>query len=348
MRAASLRRTLASAIVALSALACGRNFDPPSQVTGLRVLGVRLSSPLATPGTTERIQMLWWDGAPHARRPDGSRRPVQIAWLGGCDDPPGDLYYACWKLAKRAPAASGGPSGPRVAPDTFAVEIPPDVISRRPPRGASLPYGLSYVLYAVCGGTLVERPPTVDNAPPLACVDEAGNDLGAEDFVVGYLPIYAYAADSGIVGHNPVVRGITFAGRGDPRSCRVDGDCDPGDRCGSRGLCLPVVPHCAPGAACPGHDVKPLVDPASAEPDTVARHLDGVVQTETVYVSYFTSHGSVAHDRRKANDAVLGWTEDYGTTWAPPPTPDGETRIWAVVRDNRGGVAWWYRDVLVE
>jgi hypothetical protein len=40
-----------------------------------------------------------------------------------------------------------------------------------------------------------------------------------------------------------------------------------------------------------------------------------------------------------ANDADLGWQEDYGTSFFAPRDP-GPVRIWATVRDNRGGFSW--------
>jgi hypothetical protein len=50
-------------------------------------------------------------------------------------------------------------------------------------------------------------------------------------------------------------------------------------------------------------------------------------------------------DARFAHDGDLGW-RDHRTVWRAPRAP-GEVRLWAVVRDNRGGVSWAFEDVLV-
>ena len=77
-------------------------------------------------------------------------------------------------------------------------------------------------------------------------------------------------------------------------------------------------------AACSGcHiDARSVVDLQSAPTDCVA-----------------------CHQQDDAHDGDLGWIE-HQTAWRAPREP-GEVRLWAVVRDNRGGVTWTHEDVLV-
>ena len=69
---------------------CGPKFDPPDQLSTLRVLGVQKDLPYAQPGQTVNLQMLWEDASPSAGR------PIQITWSEPCANPDGDLYYSCF------------------------------------------------------------------------------------------------------------------------------------------------------------------------------------------------------------------------------------------------------------
>ena len=63
--------------------------------------------------------------------------------------------------------------------DTFQARIPADLIAKHPPSpGAVLPYGISFVHFAACGGELRRAPE--GEAFPLRCVDPtSGVALGA-------------------------------------------------------------------------------------------------------------------------------------------------------------------------
>ena len=94
--------TAVLAAVALSALSvlttgCGAEFDPASEVTGLRVLAVKKSLPYAHPGEQVELSMLWHDAEP-------DRPPPQIGWLAVCENPPADLFEACFA---QLPSLSG-------------------------------------------------------------------------------------------------------------------------------------------------------------------------------------------------------------------------------------------------
>ena len=330
-------------LLGLQAFGCQRPFDSQSQIQTLRVVAVRMDHPIPAPDTDVTIEMLVWDGSPNAIRKDGTHRPVQIAWLGGCFDPRGDLYYACYEgLGPAQDALAAGTKSPLVSRDaTFTLHLPADLITRRSARG-SLPYGLSYVFYAVCAGTIVPVRSNAVSTPPLDCLGDDGAHVSSDGFVYGYLPIYSYP---GVDNHNPIVRGGTFEGLTYDKKCTLDGDCDSGQACGSSKLCLPVVGHC--GDDCRERTLKATVDvPASTEPNPVASLRAKEPRHELLYVQYLTDHGTLGGDTRTIVDA-RNPHDDYETKWHPPDTAVGETRIWAIVHDDRGGVTWWWQDVVV-
>ena len=328
----------AAALVAVCALgaslaSCGSTFEKSSAVRSLRVLAVQKDQPYAKPGATVKLSMLWWDGKSPV---DGPARPVQIAWFGGCEDPVGDLYYACYpqlgeKLASLA--SSGGAAGASKyvgLGDSFQWTLASDLISRRPTNaGAAAPYGLSYVFFAACAGKLGAAAPDdqAANALPLACLDANGAPLGPDDFVPGFTALYAYET---LTNANPIVTGLAF-----------DGTLVPDDDASA-----PHVPRCAT-TDCPTHGLHAGIDPASAEPDPGATTPDGTQLTEQVWVDYYATDGDIASAARLVNDATQGWNEEHGTDWTVPRDP-GPVLLWAVVHDNRGGVAWLRRRVVVD
>lgn len=70
-----------------------------------------------------------------------------------------------------------------------------------------------------------------------------------------------------------------------------------------------------------------------------------VDRRETMRVSWFTSAGAFEHDRTgRAADERETFTENR---WSAPATP-GPVHVFAVLRDDRGGVAFAHRTVAVE
>jgi len=236
--------------------------------------------------------------------------------------------------------------GPR-----FTETIPADIITRKATNsGDTVPYGLSYVFFAVCGGKIGPAPSGSTSALPLGCYDPVTNEpLGADDFVIGYTPVYSYDT---LTNNNPVVTGGTFDGKpGMVKACKADTDCDPKERCGKLELCIPVVPHCTAKAVkdCQTYAIKPTLDQAkTVELDSAAPAIDGKTPEEFIWVAFYASDGSLEKGLSLVNDAQKGWNADYEGKWSAPNAKAGESRIWTVIHDNRGGTSWWWQDVYVD
>src|SRR6188768_853753 len=186
---------LVGALALFAGLGCGPQFDPSNEIKTLRVLGVKKDKPYAQPGDAVNLQLLWHD--PKGR----TGAEVQRAFIGGCVNPPGDLYYGCfghYGQSGELPALGMG--------DTFQVTLPDDIISsRRDLEPGQTRYGLYIVFFAVCAGKLDFDAKAAAGASgseglPLRCLDDAGKPLASEDFVVGYTSIYSF---EGVSNQNP-------------------------------------------------------------------------------------------------------------------------------------------------
>jgi hypothetical protein len=225
--------------------------------------------------------------------------------------------------------------------------MPDDVISSRPPPADPKQphYGLAYVFFAACAGKLAGAAPGDSAAFPIACNGPDGKPLGADDFVVGYSAVYAF---EGYRNQNAVINGFRVAGAETTPTC-IGEDClgatPPSADCDH----MPCISSCPDDGdeSCPDIDIKPLIDPSSAEVDQISVDAYGKEYEEQMWVRYFVTAGGVKSDVRLLNDARKGWNGDYGTKlWAPKAT--GPMTVWAVAHDNRGGVNWVRQDVLVQ
>ncbi len=343
MNSQTLLQRSAVAVVSLLGLAgCGAEFDPPSELNSLRVLGVQKDKPYAKPGDEVHVKMLWHDGD------DAAPRPVIRAFLSGCFNPLGDLYAGCF-TSFSDPADVQFVVGDS---DEFSFSIPEDIVtSRPPPPDPKQPhYGLAYVFFAVCAGERLEVvEPTEDAGFPLRCLDENDKPLGADDFVAGYSQVYVFDE---FTNDNPIVTGFSFRGveRGadDPFTCVGDEcvlettspvdvesvDCDEQEE-----RCVPACAEDGDAVDCDEFPLQPLIDRASVERDSVSEAAYGRNYEEQMWVNYYVTRGSVRSPVRLVNDATSGYNEDYATKFYAPKDP-GPVRLFAVVHDNRGGMSW--------
>jgi hypothetical protein len=325
-------------------------------VDTLRVLAVQKDRPYAAPGDTVHFKMLWSDGSEEAE----SARPIQIGWIGGCINPLGDLYAGCFGPGQfQEPQVGIGDEFSFTLPDTIISDRPPPPDPRQPP------YGLSYVFFAACAGELDL------SGTPLRCLDADGNVLGSNDFVAGYTAVYVY---DDFRNGNPILRGLSIDGKPlldgcvDPASAAAansdelgallgraggaTGQVQPISVCDSAALVDPAgEPDCtAPDAPCipapieGSHlvlpvKIRPEVYRASIEPDAISKQAYGRDYEEQMWINYYTTAGTLRTDTRLLNDATTGLNDDFHTQYWPTLEP-GPVTLWAVVHDNRGGVAW--------
>jgi hypothetical protein len=341
-------------LLSLALLSCGDDLDRPSELRSLRVLAVQADTPFAAPGSRPSLTMALVDAAPGATQ-GGSPRRVRVAWLGGCDNPPDDAPGACPGALHAAASrlSDADLAAENVPPDaagtvgfgtTFQATIPQGIIEAHPPSpGALVPYGISIVHFIACGGDLRRAP---GERFPLRCVDPStGQPLGPEDSMTGYFPLWVFRD---LTNRNPVVEpGKMLMEEASGRACQGDEGCPAGEGCGAAGRCLRVAARCEEdgGDGCPAIPVGPRIGAESVEVGETATQAGEGVPLENLWVAYFAQHGRMEADARFAHDGDLGW-RDHRTVWRAPRAP-GEVRLWAVVRDNRGGVSWAFEDVLV-
>lgn len=362
-----MRRWILVCLVVMGwAVACAPGFDPVSKVNTLRILAVTIDKPYAQPGDDVTFQMTVHDG--YGEIGDGAApRDLEVLWLGGCIDPPGDQYFLCLEQIAEilAPFAGGGPPdggfplelikqetipGSRsgdVGTSEFTITLPSDIISRRPVPDVGPHYGIAYVFFAACAGNLIAAPldsPGGGDVPdfPLRCVGPDGDVLGNESFSIGYTQVYAFA--DARENQNPAIDGLSLDG------VAIDTLTD-----------LPVVPACPVSAAdrrtasCgsgepTGDCVKIRVGAMIgdiAELDPGATDIDGNPARETVWVTYFSDGGDLSPALSLVSEATKGYQADFSTEWIPPADP-GIYSLWAVARDQRGGSSVIRRSVRVE
>jgi hypothetical protein len=334
---------LGSVALALLALGCGPQFDPSNELKALRVLGVKKDHPYAQPGQDVKLQLLWHD-------PQG-RSDIQRVWIGGCINPPGDLYYGCF-LQFGQVAEQGGVL-PLGVGDSFSVAIPTDIISSRggPFEPGQPRYGLYIVFFALCAGQLdiaMEADLQAEGSTglPIRCLDnETDEPLGSEDFIVGYSSIYSF---EGVQNQNPTFSvddqgngEFLIAGRPAPADCvgeecqttaAVEVDCS----VDGETRCIDACEDDGDGS-CPAIEVAPAIEQI-VEPDDVTSLIYGSKVDEQMWVNYYLDRGAI-NEVRLLNDSATGWNEKYRGQLRAPKDP-GPLQLWAVAHDNRGGMEW--------
>jgi hypothetical protein len=333
---------------------CGPSFDPPDQLSTLRVLGVQKDLPYAQAGQTVNLQMLWEDASPSAGR------PIQITWSEACANPDGDLYYSCFTPDKLPTLLPNPALGQTDFPHGDTTQVTAAPIAH-PATESNAPYGITFVFFAACAGTLQLITPSDPTALPFACKDAAGNLLDSDSFVAGYTSIYSFQT---FTNNNPAISGFQFNGHTltndsfcgpplpgvdpsmQPANCTpiaeassaADIDCtDPvqGLRC---------VPTCADDgkSTCPAYAIQPTVDkndPLNQDQDQGSAMQLGHPVGEEMWIDYYTDGGGFKSPVRLLNDPTSGWNDNYGTDFYA--SKDAKvSRVWALVHDNRGGVAW--------
>jgi hypothetical protein len=304
-------------VIALASLSCGVTFSPPSLVNSVRILAIQANPPYAAPGTPVQLQVLAFDGR------TTQTTPMSVAWIPrACFDPPADTYYACY-----APLASTLSPGQDVTSllvpgNTFSFTMPTDVITNHGAAKTSDPYGLAFGFAVACAGKLEYTGFSTQNpsANPLGCFDGNGTALDANSFVFAYSMIYSFGDRTNA---NPVISNLTFNGNPvDPTAGITVSSCTSADT-----------------KKCPTSDVDTVVPASSQEPDPATLDANGNPLKEQIWVDYYVTGGSVSAQAVILYDASIGALPPTPTRLTAPNAP-AELILWAIVRDNRGGVSW--------
>jgi hypothetical protein len=338
-------------------------FADETLVATVRILASSSEPAYAQPGSSVDVQVLAYDGRP------SQPEPMSLYWLPFlCEDPADDAYYACFTqtggdggIDEPADAGDGGagfslgalrpgvdltpflPTGP-----SYQFTMPQDVVSRHTAvAGEPAPYGLGILFNVACAGHLELLPsnPSNDNPQqvPIGCFDSSENQLGPDDWVLGFTRVYAFDPDAGadggpITNANPVISSIDV--QGSPLSVVLS----PGttqvyttqtfttSHCTAdrRSNC----PHVAIGPVVPESSWT-LLDPPEYDVNHNPEHKE-------IWADFYSTFGQFTGDAGLLYDSIKGSLGDPSVTdnqFLPPDQP-GNGFIWIVVHDNQGGASW--------
>ena len=135
-------------------------------------------------------------------------------------------------------------------------------------------------------------------------------------------------------------------------SCRATEACPRGEACDAEtGSCLVTIARCDAEARedCPEVAVTPSVGDESYEVDESGASAGVPTVGELLWVAYFTTAGELDAPVRTIFDPASGRasSSDFSGTFRAPPGFGGKSRLWSVVHDARGGVAWTQTDVVI-
>jgi hypothetical protein len=284
----------------------------------VRILATQADKPYAAPGDTVRMQILAFDGR------TTKQAPMRISWLPQpCFDPPSDAYYACYRRFGEVYRPGIDLTPQLEAGTSFSFQMAADVITSHGGANAGDPYGMAVVFSFACAGHVQYiEPPTgaPPDALPFGCFDAAGAQLGTDAFVFAYSTVYAF---TGRQNANPVLQGLVFGGPTvDPTTGISVQRCDQSDI-----------------NNCPSVSLDVVVPDSSDETDPGDLDANGNPLKEEIYVDYFLNAGKVKDDTVVLLDPRAGrLTNTANSLYAPQET--GSFLLWAVIHDNRGGVAW--------
>lgn len=316
-------------------LGCDPSFEPQTIVDDLRVFAVHKDNPYPRPGDDLTLTILWGDGSEEAPR------DIEILWISGCFNPPGDLFTGC--LDSFAELDMNGGNAGEIGlgeGNQYTFQVPADIISRQGAfTGGQRPFGTAFVFFAACAGRIDEAPVSDEELEfPIACYGPDGAQLGADDFVAGYSQTFIY---DDLTNNNPIITGVKFRGQEVTSAC-IGPACEQPPmstvECG-------VTPCVAPCAAdgdkkeCPEFTVEPIVDRASAEVDDGSTEFENRQLLEQIWMNYYADGGRMGGNVKLVNDAIEGFNDDFSAVWRPPAKP-GVYHIYSVVHDNRGGADW--------
>ncbi|HEX8790647.1 MAG TPA: hypothetical protein VF765_06820 [Polyangiaceae bacterium] len=332
-------------LVALGSWICSScapsGFADPTQIESVRILASSADTPYAKPGSQVTAHVLAYDN--RSSKPE----PMTISWLKiPCVNPQDDAYYSCFQQfaedAKDAGAALAG--GAFTTGPSASFTVPSNAVTTHPPQpGAQVPYGLVFLFNVACAGQI--RPTPIDpsnqnpQAVPIGCFDAQGNQLGPDDWVLGYTRVYAYDT---LTNANPVIDHVDVNGQ---RLSLTQGDAPQiyeAPACDSGVGCLSMSPCTSSDKTNCQVKIGPVVPSSSWELNPEQTDVNGNPLHEEIWADYYSSVGQVQYSARLLYDpstGSIGGPDKTDNNFEPPDSPS-EGYIWIVVHDNRSGAAW--------
>ena len=333
-----MKTALPLSLLTLALAGCGTSFASESLVESVRLLAIQADKPYAAPGDTVTMTALAYDGRasqPPPMVPPAMAQPptMPVFWVPVvCPDPPGDSYFAL--LPRLRHLRQGAPPGADLssvltAGPTFSFQVPEDVISAHAPEvGAAVRHGRG--VRDRLRGTRAARGPQPGHGP-----------AGAAPRLLRRHRRRARPRRLGV----RLCAGLLLRQRSHQPE---PGHLQPDVRGHGR------RPH-----ACPSSPSSTAPAPAGARPPR-ARHRGAAVERRARsrrperqrHGPARGDLGRLLSDRRQrptAAGSVSGSALLYdatagkvssSTAQLTPPTVAGDQFLWAVVHDNRGGVAW--------
>jgi hypothetical protein len=353
---------------------CGPSgFQDEALVNSVRILATRSDHPYTKPGDTVTLTVLAADG--RTNQPE----PMVVYWFPVslpspltlplpasafvCEDPTDDAYYECFSSlvsqlgdagAPEGGTADGGMDGgkskPAIGPGvdlspflpqgpTFSVPLSSDIITKHPPTMGTDPYGLAIIFNMACAGhpelLPVDSTNLSFNSLPIGCFDKNGNQLDPSSYVVGYATVYAYTS---LTNANPVISQFLYQGNAMDGGFLGDSSLLDAETIADGGIGVPTCTG-VDGGGCSTYSFNVEVPDSSWEIDPQDLSSNGQPLHEQIWVDYYWTAGNFSDDSRLLYDPTVGFVGDSGVNLTAPASSTSAT-FWAVVHDNRGGVAW--------
>ena len=320
------------------ALACDMpEFDSPSEVNGLRLIGLSASSQLVVPGQPISLDALWVDS-----RPDANDRVI-TAWFPGCSNPEYTSFEGCVDELNdlRPEPGQAWPSAfSPIAGSHLDVEIDPALLDGRDD------FGIQGFLFAACRGDRFEFAPTRHATVPILCRDAAGNTVSQPDFRLGLRTVTALPVDLALPTPNPVITGFEFDGQVFEAHCLGEA-CKGFHRpdCATSRCPQIEAGECSDEAVkgserCSGGRFRVLVDEGSVNVDWLQGDDQGL-QSAELYARYFVTVGRVDPDFDLLHEREpVGQSAKWDRSSQSVLTAAGQVFVWAVVYDSLGAVSW--------
>lgn len=325
-------------LVALGLLACQPEFtDRPSEIAGPRILAVRVDPPEVPKDTTVKF-------TPLVVGPDGTDLTPRIDWAFCTAPKPlaetNDVGGACTEFSGQQFVNLGvGQTASGSVPDNACRQFGPDVPEGTTGRPADPDPTGGY--YQPVRLAIAEDP------NPAVAIGQVRLTCGLPNSSQGVLQTFAARSkpntnpelsDVKIVGGaslslegaadpTRVQHGATVTLRASWPACPLSAKC--GDGFCTIGESSADCPNdCTDPKGCAGAEQFVYYDPLN---------LTLADRRESMRVAWYSTAGSFAHDHTgRTGDETESFTDNE---WHAPDAP-GVVHLWAVLRDDRGGIGW--------